>query len=125
MLRTHGRRFGRGMFAPFATLSEILDAIDTQYEKRIEKYRSAIASSTRTELEILTIASILEREVPKKEDMHTVAGIIYNRLKLGMPLQMDSTLGYLTGKASLDLTLDDLKLDSSYNSYINKGLPPK
>ncbi|MES2623227.1 MAG: endolytic transglycosylase MltG [Patescibacteria group bacterium] len=112
------------MFAPFATLEEIVTTIDTEYEKRIARFRSDIASSTHTELEILTIASILENEVPEKNDMKMVAGIIYNRLKDSMPLQMDSTVGYITNKASLELTLDDLKIDSPYNTYAYKGLPP-
>lgn len=112
------------LFAPFASLEEILGAIDEEYEKRIAKFRPDIASSSFSEVEILTIASILEREVPIKKDMKMVSGIIYNRLKAGMPLQMDSTLGFFTGKASLELTLDDLKLESPYNTYINKGLPP-
>ena len=55
--------------------------------------------------------------------MKIVSGIIQNRLKINMPLQMDSTLGYITGKASLELTSDDLKLDSPYNTYKVKGLP--
>lgn len=112
------------MFPPFATEDLILKTIQTEYEKRIAPYRSAIASSTYTESQILTIASILEREVPKKEDMHIVSGIIYNRLKKNMPLQMDSTLGYITGKASLELTTADLQLDSPYNTYKNTGIPP-
>lgn len=111
-------------FPPFATEDQILNTVDSEFQKRIAPYRDRIASSTHSELEILTIASILEREVPKKEDMHIVAGIIYNRLAQGMPLQMDSTLGYITQKASLDLTADDLQLDSPYNTYKNKGLPP-
>lgn len=112
------------LFAPFASLEEILGAIDEEYEKRIAKFRPDIASSSYSEEQILTIASILEREVPVKKDMKMVSGIIYNRLKAGMPLQMDSTLGYFTGKASLELTTEDLKLESPYNTYINKGLPP-
>lgn len=112
------------MFAPFAPLEEILGAIDDEYEKRIQQFRPQIASSSRSENEILTIASILEKEVPVKQDMKMVAGIIYNRLKANMPLQMDSTVGYITGKASLELTLDDLKIESPYNTYATKGLPP-
>ncbi len=112
------------MFPPFATEDLILQTIDDQYTKRIAKYKTDIASSTYTENQILTIASILEREVPKKEDMHIVSGIIYNRLKANMPLQMDSTLGYITGKASLELTTEDLQLDSPYNTYKNQGIPP-
>lgn len=112
------------MFPPFATEDLIIRTIDSEYSKRIEKYKQDIASSTYSELQILTIASILEKEVPKKEDMRIVAGIIYNRLKQNMPLQMDSTLGYITGKASLELTTEDLKIDSPYNTYKNTGIPP-
>lgn len=111
-------------FPPFATEELILQTIENQYLKRIATYKEAIASSTYTEDQILTIASILEREVPKKEDMHIVAGIIYNRLRKNMSLQMDSTLGYITGKASLELTTEDLRLDSPYNTYKNVGIPP-
>jgi UPF0755 protein len=112
------------MFPPFATEELILQTIESQYTKRIAIHKVAIASSTYSENQILTIASILEREVPKKEDMHIVAGIIYNRLRKNMPLQMDSTLGYFTGKASLELTTEDLQLDSPYNTYKNTGIPP-
>lgn len=111
-------------FPPFATQDLILKTIDAEYQKRISAYKTDIASSTYSELQILTIASILEREVPKKEDMRIVAGIIYNRLAENMPLQMDSTLGYVTGKGSLQLTTEDLQADSPYNTYTNKGIPP-
>lgn len=112
------------IFAPFATIDEIVKTIDKEYEKRIAVFKNEIASSSKSELEILTIASILEREVPRKSDMKIVSGIIQNRLAKGMPLQMDSTLGFITGKASLQLVTDDLKIDSPYNTYVNKGLPP-
>lgn len=125
LLAREGRLFPETyMFPPFATEELILKTIEDQYTKRIAKYRADIASSTYTENQILTIASILEREVPKKDDMHVVSGIIYNRLKANMPLQMDSTLGYVTGKASLELTTADLQLDSPYNTYKNPGIPP-
>lgn len=125
VLRREGKLFPETyLFAPFASLNEILTTIDAEYQKRITAFKPAIASSTRSEEEILTVASILEREVPLTQDMKMVSGIIYNRLKIGMPLQMDSTVGYVTGKASLDLTFDDLKIDSPYNTYAYKGLPP-
>lgn len=112
------------LFAPFDDLDKIIETTTAEYEKRIAKFKDEIASSTYTEAQILTVASILEREVPRPSDMKIVAGIIYNRLKVNMPLQMDSTLGYITGKASLELTTEDLKLDSPYNTYVQKGLPP-
>ncbi len=107
-------------YAPFATLEDIFAKVDAEFNDRIVKY--AIPAN---ELQkILTIASILEREVPNPADMKIVAGIIYNRLNINMPLQMDSTLGYVTDKASLQLTTEDLKNDSPYNTYQVKGLPP-
>lgn len=72
----------------------------------------------------LILASIIEEEVRSLEDKKIVAGIFQNRLKIGMPLQADSTLAYVTGRDSLSLTKDDLKSKSPYNTYTNKGLPP-
>lgn len=111
-------------FAPFASIEDILKTTNREFEKRIARFDASFASTTKTKEEILTIASILEKEVPREVDMKMVSGIIYNRLAKGMPLQMDSTVGYITGKASLELTLQDLKIDSPYNTYATKGLPP-
>lgn len=72
----------------------------------------------------LILASIVEEEVRNLEDKKIVAGIFLNRLKIGMSLQADSTLAYVTGRDSLSLTQDDLKIENAYNSYKNKGLPP-
>jgi len=73
--------------------------------------------------DVLTIASIIEREAQVDKDRPKVASVIYNRLAIGMRLQLDSTVQYaLDGKAKL--TLNDLKTDSPYNTYLYKGLPP-
>jgi len=73
--------------------------------------------------DVLTIASIIEREAQVDKDRPKVASVIYNRLAIGMRLQLDSTVQYaLNGKAKL--TLNDLKTDSPYNTYVYKGLPP-
>lgn len=106
-------------FAPFASLDDMFRKIDDEFNTRIQKYNIKKEDLTK----ILTIASILEKEVQHKEDMKTVSGIIQNRLAKGMPLQMDSTLGYFTGKASLELTISDLQIYSPYNTYKVKGLP--
>ena len=111
-------------FAPFADIDEILKTTTREFDKRIARFDASFASTTKTKAEILTIASILEKEVPREVDMKMVSGIIYNRLAKNMPLQMDSTVGYITGKASLELVTADLKIDSPYNTYVAKGLPP-
>lgn len=74
--------------------------------------------------EVLTLASILEREVRSAAEMKDVADIFLKRLKIGMPLQADSTIAYYLGKTSAEMTLDDLKKDNPFNSYTNVGLPP-
>jgi UPF0755 protein len=74
--------------------------------------------------EILTLASIVEREVRSAEDMRYVADIFLSRLEIGMPLQADSTISYYLGKTSAELTLEDLRADEPFNTYTRVGLPP-
>ena len=76
-----------------------------------------------TPLEVLTVASLLEIE-GDVTDYDKVARVIYNRLKAGMPLQLDSTVNYAIGGSELHLTAAQLATDSPYNTYLHKGLPP-
>jgi UPF0755 protein len=70
------------------------------------------------------MASILEGEARLLETRRIVAGILWKRISLGMPLQVDTTFKYELGKTTFDLTTEDLKADSAYNSYTRLGLPP-
>ncbi|MFE1439857.1 endolytic transglycosylase MltG [Streptomyces sp. NPDC058739] len=72
----------------------------------------------------VTIASLVQAEANTKADMGKVARVIFNRLERGMPLQMDSTINYALGRATLSTSLADTRLDSPYNSYQRMGLPP-
>lgn len=78
--------------------------------------------------EAVTLASIVEKETSVNGERARVAGVFYNRLKKGMPLQSDPTVIFAVtlGKLKLKrgLTYDDLKIDSPYNTYVTKGLPP-
>lgn len=78
--------------------------------------------------EILTLASIVEKEAVHDAERPIIASVYLNRLKIGMPLQADPTViyGLKNGQTDFDylLTKDDLKHDSPYNTYIYKGLPP-
>ncbi|HEY4505382.1 MAG TPA: endolytic transglycosylase MltG [Candidatus Paceibacterota bacterium] len=74
--------------------------------------------------DVITMASILENEARTTDSRRIIAGILWKRLSLGMPLQVDSTFSYINGKNTYDLTLDDLKIDSPYNTYMYRGLPP-
>ena len=77
--------------------------------------------------EIVIIASMIEREAGEKADdaeRAMIASVIYNRLKVGMPLQIDATVMYALEEHKSVLTTEDLGIDSPYNTYLNAGLPP-
>lgn len=103
----------------------ILQKAFTNFDiKFSDEMRSTIASQGKSIYEIVTIASILEREFQTLEDKKVGAGVIANRLAIGMALQMDSTVNYITGKKLAAVTATDLEVDSPYNTYMYPGLPP-
>jgi len=74
--------------------------------------------------QLLTLASIIEREAVERDEMRKISAVFWNRLKLKMPLQADPTVQYATGKERRALTRADLRVDHPYNTYRNVGLPP-
>ena len=98
----------------------------TESDKRYRKISKKIYGNYRRKkwLEILTIASIIQKEAANAQEMPLVSSVIYNRLKKGMKLQMDGTLNY--GKYShIKVTPERIKSDTShFNTYMYKGLPP-
>ena len=94
--------------------------------KAMPLWRSADEEATggRTLHEIVTLASLLEKEVQTFDDMRQAAGVFEKRLSVDMPLQVDATLVYLTGKGAGEITSSDKKINSPYNTYLVKGLPP-
>lgn len=88
-------------------------------------------NSNLTESQIVIIASMVEREAKFQQDRPLVASVILNRLKDGMPLQIDATVQYALGYQpdqqtwwKKDLSTNDLQISSPYNTYVNTGLPP-
>ncbi len=80
-----------------------------------------------TPAQVVTLASLVERETPKAEERPLVAGVFYNRLRLGDPLQCDPTVQYameLAGHPEKNVHAVDLRVDSPYNTYKHRGLPP-
>jgi UPF0755 protein len=78
-------------------------------------------------LQVVTLASLVERETPKPEERPLVAGVFYNRLRRGSPLQCDPTVQYalqLDGRPERTVQSHDLRFDSPYNTYRVRGLPP-
>ena len=77
-----------------------------------------------TEYQVLTVASMVEREAKVPEERPLVAAVIYNRLGIGMKLEIDATVQYAIGYWKRDLTIDDLATPSPYNTRLYAGLPP-
>ena len=109
-----------------APVREVVEKFHANFNKKAEPILGGDVRSS----EILTIASILENEVPEYEDRRIVAGIVKKRMNVGMKLQMDATLCYMKEVAAraplpcYPLTSLDFKYDSPYNTYLYKGLPP-
>ena len=77
-----------------------------------------------TAYDVVTIASMVEREAQVEAERQLVAAVIWNRLRAGMRLQIDATIQYALGENKPVLTYDDLKVESPYNTYTHDGLPP-
>jgi UPF0755 protein len=112
-------------------VQQLLSAFDQRYRETI---MPSLPADGRSLLEIVTLASIVEREAQVAEERPIIASVFLNRLQLGLPLQADPTVQYAVGSnpASVEqygywkreLTLADLDVDSPYNTYVNVGLPP-
>jgi UPF0755 protein len=74
--------------------------------------------------EVVTVASLVEREAKSDDERALMAGVYYNRLRRGMPLEVDATVEYTFAHHKDVITLDDLARDSPYNTYLHTGLPP-
>jgi UPF0755 protein len=87
-------------------------------------YVSAARKLGRTVPQIVTAASLIEREAKVDPERPVMASVYYNRLHRGMPLQVDATIEYALPTHKTALSFADLKIDSPYNTYLYAGLPP-
>jgi UPF0755 protein len=96
------------------------------FENKLPKDAENLAQQHKLSLyEAIILASIVEKEANNfPNEKATIAGIFLNRLKIGMPLQSDATVNYATGKSEASPSLVDLEVNSPYNTYKHKGLPP-
>ena len=112
-------------FSKDATPEGILKKILNNTELKItEGMRTEIENQKKSVFEILTMASLLEREVTTPEDFKIVSGIFWKRIKIGLALQSCATLAYALGENKKQYSLEDTQIESPYNTYKYKGLPP-
>ena len=120
-----GYLFPDTYFMPVSFNAE--DIISMMSNNFVEKEKSmniASSSTSKNLKEILTMASIIEGEAKTDTDRKIVSGILWKRIKIGMPLQVDTTFAYISGGESSGAIKYDSTVDSPYNTYKYKGLPP-
>ncbi|WP_254450448.1 endolytic transglycosylase MltG [Cohnella herbarum] len=105
-------------------INRMLAELDHKLDQLPEDWQSTLEERGLTVHQLLTIASLVEREVVADEERPIVSSVIQNRLKKKMPLQIDATIQYLLDKQKERLLEADLKVNSPYNTYLNAGLPP-
>ena len=111
-------------FSQNTEATTVIEKMQEIFQEKIAGLDPDIKKFKKPLSDIIKMASIVEAEGRTIETRQIIAGILWKRLSLGMPLQVDSSFKYINGKTTSDLTLDDLKVDSPYNSYLYKGLPP-
>lgn len=99
------------------TMLENFDAKVATISDKLEKFGRPLK-------DIIIMASIIEEEARTLTTRRMIAGILWKRLSIGMPLQVDAVFPYIIGKNTFELSLEDLKVDSPYNTYKYVGLPP-
>jgi peptidoglycan lytic transglycosylase G len=113
-------QFVRGMTAE-EMLGKMVQRMRTKLTPEIRARARDMGLSTH---QLLTLASIIEREAIVKDEQRVVAAVFWNRLKIGMPLQADPTVQYAVAKERRALSRADLAVDHPYNTYVRSGLPP-
>ncbi|MCE9644242.1 endolytic transglycosylase MltG [Candidatus Parcubacteria bacterium] len=111
-------------FLPGTSAARVVEAMRAEFDKRTAALRTQAAALGKPFEQIVVMASLLEGEASTTRHRQEVAGVLWKRLSIDMPLQVDAAFAYIIGKTSFDLTREDLAVDSPYNTYINKGLPP-
>lgn len=111
-------------FMPDDASNDIVARMRSQFASSTEENKAVLTASKHSLTDIVIMASILEREAKSPQDMRIVAGILWNRIENGMPLQVDAAFGYAHQANGYTPTATDLNSDSPYNTYKNRGLPP-
>ncbi len=106
------------------TAADITLLLTRTYEEKLQPLEADIATSGLSREDVIILASLIEKEGKSEESMRIISGILRKRLAIDMPLQVDATYAYALGKTSAELTEEELRADSPWNTYSKKGLPP-
>lgn len=103
---------------------DVADKLHQTFNEKTKPLLLPIQAFGKPPADIITMASLIEKEATSTADRKIIAGILWRRIGMNMPLQVDPPFYYLLGKDSAQLTIADLAIDSPYNLYKHTGLPP-
>ncbi len=120
-----GYLFPDTYFVPYGVdVDLIIELMLNNFNNKVKSdLKNEIKEQEKSFFEIIKLASLIEKEVREYEDKRLVSGIIQKRLEIGMPLQIDATISYITGKRTVAVSIAETRIDSPYNTYKYKGLP--
>jgi UPF0755 protein len=111
-------------FLPNATEEKVFKVMRTNFETKISEIEERVNASDMRLEDIIIMASLIEKEsADDLEERKTISGILWNRISIGMALQVDAVFPYINGKNTYELSTEDLDVDSPYNTYKYPGLP--
>jgi len=110
-------------FVPKVSAQTIVNTMYAEFERQIDQLREEV-DFDKPLSDVVVMASILEREARQLETKQKVSGILWERINIGMALQVDAVFGYIFDRSTFHPSLEDLETDSPYNTYKNRGLPP-
>ncbi len=123
--RAEGYLFPDTYFFPSnVTAPEVVSAMRKNFEEKYALVAEGARAFGKSKSEVVIMASLLEEEARTTESRRIIAGILWKRLDLGMPLQVDAVFPFILGKNTYQLSREDLAYDSPYNTYRYRGLPP-
>ncbi|MCK5027222.1 MAG: endolytic transglycosylase MltG [Candidatus Pacebacteria bacterium] len=111
-------------FLPNVRERQVVKEMEENFYERIAVLQEEFDMSERSFEDLVVMASIIEKEAWKEKDRRLISGVLWNRIDIGMALQVDASFLYINGKNTYDLTYDDLDIDSPYNTYKYRGFPP-
>lgn len=112
------------LFLQSADADSIVKMMRANFDTKTAPLASEMKASEHSLSDTIIMASLVEKEARTSANKRIVAGILWNRIKLGMPLQVDAVFGYIFNRDTYSPSFSDLKVDSLYNTYTHKSLPP-
>lgn len=106
------------------TVESVIEAMLKNFDAKIASISYELEASGRSLSDVIVMSSLIEKEARTDASKRIIAGILWKRLELGMPLQVDAVFGYINNRDTYSPSYADLKIDSPYNTYIHTGLPP-